>query len=284
MTGAQKIFPDDVRARQIIRRHVVLPSVPRVVATLISQLKDDSMSSHELVAQLEQDPNLAARTLRVANSSFYSGRRNVASLHDAIVIIGTHTLRTLVISCGIEAAFSHVPNVSLRQFWMDSYLTAQIARGMAKVVGEDCESAFLSGLLHRVGHLILCLAFPEQMAPHLRGVRTLRGEELSEVELQSCGICHTDVGAVWLDDLGLPESTVLSVAHQHSALVSGMALAAVLQLAQKMGASIESGESVQVALEKLDAHLLNLLNVLPDQRHSKFGALYVDVNLHWGQS
>ena len=63
-----------------------LPSVPRVVRRLISQLRDPGASIIEVVDELEQEPQLAARTLRIANSPYYCGRRSLASLKDACLL------------------------------------------------------------------------------------------------------------------------------------------------------------------------------------------------------
>ena len=111
-----------------------LPSVPRVVRRLISQLRDPAASVVDLVDELEQEPQLAARTLRIANSPYYCGRRSLASLQDAVAIIGTNTLRTLVISGGLEAVFVAVAGVNLRQFWLDATITAKAARSRDDVL------------------------------------------------------------------------------------------------------------------------------------------------------
>ena len=146
-----------------------LPSVPRVVRRLISQLRDPGASIIELVDELEQEPQLAARTLRIANSPYYAGRRSLASLRDAVAIIGTDTLRTLVISGGLEAVFVAVPGVNLRQFWLDATVTAKAARSLARLAGADAEAAFLAGLLFGCGLVLSGMTNPAKVLAFAQG-------------------------------------------------------------------------------------------------------------------
>lgn len=254
-----------------------LPSVPRVVRRLISQLRDPGASIIELVDELEQEPQLAARTLRIANSPYYAGRRSLASLRDAVAIIGTDTLRTLVISGGLEAVFVAVPGVNLRQFWLDATVTAKAARSLARLAGADAEAAFLAGLLHNVGHLMLCQAFAATLPAALAGVRSARGAELAAIEREACGLDHAQVSAAWLDELGFPASVVDAVAHHLDADVARGTLAPVLALATQVAASIEAGDNAERALHKLDAGLVAAASLVADRLDERFGAQYAQI-------
>lgn len=254
-----------------------LPSVPRVVRRLISQLRDPGASIIELVDELEQEPQLAARTLRIANSPYYAGRRSLASLRDAVTIIGTDTLRTLVISGGLEAVFVAVPGVNLRQFWLDATVTAKAARSLARLAGADAEAAFLAGLLHNVGHLMLCQAFAATLPAALAGARSARGAELAALEREACGLDHAQVSAAWLDELGFPASVVDAVAHHLDADVAPGTLAPVLALATQVAASIEAGDNAERALHKLDAGLVAAASLVADRLDERFGAQYAQI-------
>ena len=268
-----RIDMDFVRAAA--RGQLALPSVPRVVRHLIAELKTREPHVPSLVAELEQEPQLAARTLRIANSPYYAGRRTLASLSDAVVVIGTDTLRTLVISCGVEAVFVQVPGVNLRQFWLDANVTARAARSLARLGGHDAEAAFLAGLLHSVGHLILCQAFPGPTQARFGGARVLRGAELAEAEADICGLSFPDVGAAWLDELGFPEPIVHAVALQlDAAWAPRGSLAAVLALATQVCASIDVHDSAAQALSKLDAGLLAAASLAGALNGGAFSASY----------
>lgn len=257
--------------------HLALPSVPRVVRRLISQLRDPGASIIDVVDELEQEPQLAARTLRIANSPYYAGRRSLASLKDAVTIIGTDTLRTLVISGGLEAVFVAVPGVNLRQFWLDATLTAKAARSLARLAGADGEAAFLAGLLHNVGHLILCQGFADRLPAALASARSARGAELAALEREVCGMDHAQVSAAWLDELGFPEVIVEAVAHHLDADLSDVSpdrLAPLLALGAEVAASIEAGMPADRALQMLDASLLAAASLVADTLAERFGPQY----------
>lgn len=267
-------LPLDI-ARAAARGSLALPSVPRVVRRLIADLKSADVSISGVVGELEQEPQLAARTLRIANSPYYCGRRSVASLSDAVVTIGTDTLRTLVISCGLQSVFVAVPGVNLRQFWLDASLTANAARSLARLAGRSGEPAFLAGLLHAVGHLILCRAFAAPMQRQLQGVAVRRGLVLAEAELAACGLTHPQVGAAWLDELGFPEEVVEAVAlHLSPADAGAGSLAPLLNLATQVSASVEDGDSVQQALQKIDRGVLALSSLVPEHFGESFAPHY----------
>lgn len=254
-----------------------LPSVPRVVRRLISQLRDPGASIVDLVDELEQEPQLAARTLRIANSPYYAGRRSLASLKDAVAIIGTDTLRTLVISGGLESVFVAVPGVNLRQFWLDATLTAKAARSLARLAGGDGEAAFLAGLLHNVGHLILCQAFPDTLPAVLAGSRHARGRALAALEHEACGLDHAQVSAAWLDELGFPTAVVEAVARHLDANPAPGTLAPVLTLATQVAASIEAGDNAQRALHKLDTSLVAAASLVAENLDERFGTQYEQI-------
>ncbi|MBZ8141343.1 signal transduction protein [Rubrivivax gelatinosus] len=244
--------------REAARGELTLPSVPRVVRQLIAQLRSPEVSIGVLVAELEQEPHLAARTLRIANSPYYSGRRSLASLADAVAVIGTEALRTLVISGGLQAVFVAVPNVNLRQFWRDASITAQAARALALIAGRDSEAAFLAGLLHQVGHLILCLAFADRLPQRLASAKALRGAELAALESQVCGLTHAQVSAAWLDELAFPPSVVDAVALHLQPQEAPDSLAPLVALATQVAACVEGGDSAETAVDKLDPVLLTM--------------------------
>jgi len=254
-----------------------LPSVPRVVRRLISQLRDPGASIVEVVDELEQEPQLAARTLRIANSPYYCGRRSLASLKDAVAIIGTDTLRTLVISGGLESVFVAVPGVNLRQFWLDATLTAKAARSLARLAGADGEAAFLAGLLHNVGHLILCQAFPDALPAVLTSSHHARGRALAALEQETCGLDHAQVSAAWLDELGFPTAVVEAVARHLDADPAPGTLAPVLALATQVAASIEAGDNAQRALHKLDLSLVTAASLVAENLDERFGPQYEQI-------
>jgi HD-like signal output (HDOD) protein len=265
------------------RGQLSMPAIPRVVRRLVTQLKDPLASLSRIVSELEQDPVLTARTLQLANSPFYSGRRSLGSVTDAVAVLGVDALQRVVMTVGLAAVFVEVPGVDLRQFWLDASVTAVAARqisAMSEMTRDASEAAYLAGLLHASGHLILCLAFPDEAVSAFesrRSNRILRGADLAAAELQAFGMVYPAVGAAWVEKMGFPREVEHAIAHHldpHGS--SAGALASVVHLAAQVAASVGVGDSAEEAFAKIDVALMQAAAVDPQ-------ALEQDLQSHYGE-
>jgi HD-like signal output (HDOD) protein len=269
------------------RGQLSMPAIPRVVRRLVTQLKDPSASLSRIVTELEQDPLLTARTLQLANSPFYSGRRTLSSVTDAVAVLGVDALQRVVMTVGLAAVFIEVPGVDMRQFWLDASVAAAAARQismMSEMTREASEAAYLAGLLHASGHLILCLAFPEDAVRAFesprshRSNRILRGADLAAVELEAFGMVYPAVGAAWVEKMGFPQAVEHAIAHHldpHG--TSAGALASVIHLATQVAASVGIGDSVEEAFGKIDVALMASATVEPEALEKGLHSSYRDL-------
>ncbi len=184
---------------------VELPTIPRVVQQVMAVLRNPDVDSRQVGEALSKDPVLSAKVLRLANSSFFGGQRSMASIDAAIAMIGNQALNRLIVACGVSASFKEVPGIDLAVFWRDALVAATAAHKLAARLGADAEAAYICGLLHATGHLILCHTYPEIADAMFTGFATLRGAELARVETESFGIDHPAVGALWVETIGFPQ-------------------------------------------------------------------------------
>jgi len=192
-------FIDDVAAGR-----VELPTIPRVVQRVIAALRDPNVDARKIGDTLSQDPVLSAKVLRVANSSFFGGERSMASIDAAVGLIGTAALNKLIVACGVSSSFKAVPGIDLRVFWRDALVAATAANKLAPMLGADADEAYVCGLLHASGHLILCQSYPDIAEAMFAGFEVVRGAELAAIEAQAFGIDHPEVGQLWVRTLGFP--------------------------------------------------------------------------------
>ncbi len=190
---------------------VELPTIPRVVQRLIAALQDPDVDARAIGEALSQDPVLSAKVLRVANSSFFGGQRSMASIDAAVALIGTQALHRLIVACGVSSSFVAIPGIDLPVFWRDALVAATAAQKLAPRLGADPEAAYLCGLLHATGHLILCQSYPEIAQAMFSGYATLRGAELAAVETDCFGTDHANAGALWAEALGFPQAVADSL-------------------------------------------------------------------------
>jgi HD-like signal output (HDOD) protein len=143
--------------------------------------------------------------LRLANSSFFGGQRSMASIDAAIALVGTQALNRLIVASGVSSSFAEIPGIDLKGFWRDALLAATAANKLAGRLGADPEAAYICGLLHATGHLILCQTYPDIAKFMFAGYASVRGAELAAIEAESFGIDHPTVGAIWVDTIGFPQ-------------------------------------------------------------------------------
>lgn len=263
-------FIDDVAAGR-----VVLPTIPHVVQRLITALRDPNVDSRQIGEALSRDPVLSAKVLRVANSSFFGGQRSMASIDAAVALIGTQALNRLVVACGVSSTFEGVPGIDMRTFWRDGLVAAIAANKLAPRLAADPEEAYLCGLLHATGHLILCRSYPEIANAMFTGFAVVRGAELAAIEEEAFGIAHPAVGALWVESLGFPRSVVDAIAHTARPAVDGDGpLDLVLHSACSLAAAVARHDTAEAALTAL-ASSVRVLFTGPDGKpDATFGKLY----------
>lgn len=182
-----------------------LPGIPRVVEQVIDTLRHDDADLRPLITDIRHDPMISARVLRMANSGFYGSRRSVGSIDEAVTLIGTRAMRTLVISAGISSAFPKVPGVDLNDFWRHALMTASAIKLLARHADENPEHAYSAGLMHRIGQLMIHLAFPRVAGQLAEECRDLNATGRAAIEHLKLHTNHCEVGAELATRWNFPE-------------------------------------------------------------------------------
>lgn len=248
-------FIDDVAAGR-----VELPTIPRVVQRLITVLRDPDVDFRKIGEALSQDPVLSAKVLRIANSSYFGGQRSMASIDNAVALIGIQALNRLVMACGVSSTFAAVPGIDLRIFWRDALVAATAATKLAPGLAADPEEAYVCGLLHATGHLILCRTYPEIADAMFTGFAPARGAELAAIELEAFGIDHPKVGAIWVESLGFPQAVSDTI---------GKATQPVAELHEPLDLALHSACALAAAVAN-DAAIESALAALPPSVGARF--------------
>ncbi|MEP6572620.1 MAG: response regulator [Gemmatimonadota bacterium] len=204
---------------QLVGAIKALPTVPHVYATLTRALADANTSITDIAGIIEQDSSIAAKTLQLVNSAFFGQRREISSLIQATSLLGTDLIRTLVLS---QEIFRPVRG----QAWPAGFhLEEEQRHGLRvgslarKLVSRRTEGdqAFISGVLHDIGKLVLASLDPDTIS---HAVRTIDATGFPEVPVDAAalGVFHAEVGAYLLGVWGLPYVVVEAVACHHSPL------------------------------------------------------------------
>jgi putative nucleotidyltransferase with HDIG domain len=194
-----------------------LPTIPSIASKVMVTAADPNASADDLRLILEQDPSLAARVLKVANSSLYGFRREVETLRHAVTLLGFKTVESLVMAASLRDTFKQF-GLAEKMLWEHSTFAGVIAAKLSKYrdFGVDRESAFISGLLHDLGKIAFSNVFRERYQKIV--MRTYNeGIAAVDAEREEFGFDHALLGAQVAKKWNLPEPLVLAIRYHHHA-------------------------------------------------------------------
>lgn len=219
-----------------------LPALPQVVMELVASLNDDNCDIDRVARSIARDPAITAKTLRLANSSFYGLSRQVHSIDQAVTILGFSAVRNIATTSGLVAGVSALGAVAdLRAFWRHSLACAVAARELALLQQTPSAVAYTSGLLHDVGKLLLMTRFGTAYAQLLASPEYLACPGVA-AEQAVLGVHHAQLGTLMARHWQLPEDMQDAIARHHQIDTGLGALAPVVAaanvLAQSLGGSV----------------------------------------------
>jgi putative nucleotidyltransferase with HDIG domain len=193
-----------------------LPTLPQTLVDLIDACNRNDVNIHELGTKVAQDVSVSARVLQLANSAFIGARSTFSDIVQAVIYLGVDTTRNLAVSVAVHEAFKSVDideAINLPDFWYHSFLTAVLSKSLAQAVGAtDLSEAYLTGLLHDVGKLLLLKSFPDRYSPILREKQSVDSEFR---EREVLGITHSEAAALLINSWHLQPEIAVAIAGHH---------------------------------------------------------------------
>ncbi len=141
-----------------------LPTLPQVVTTLIEIIDRPQSTARDVQIVMERDPALAARILKLVNSAFYALPNRISSIGQAVVILGYNTVKSLAISASVVDLFGEGgKDFNYEDFWAHSVGSAAVSYALAKRTRQvDPDTAFVTGLMHDMGKIVLDQYAPDE--------------------------------------------------------------------------------------------------------------------------
>ena len=176
-----------------------LPSLPHILLKLIEACNNPESTIADISRVIDTDSSLSAKVMRMVNSVHYGLPTKITSVEQALLLLGTDAVKNIAVSAAVFQVFGAAKGdsaFSLKAFWYHSLLCGTLAELIARRTDYDApEEAFLTGLLHDIGKMILWVNFPKDYTEILRTART--PEDMIASERQRFGAHHGEVGA-WM--------------------------------------------------------------------------------------
>ncbi len=203
----------------VVERIEELPTLPQVASKVMKLIDDPNSSAQDLTRVMSRDAALAGKMLKLVNSAFYGLPNKVSTLDKAIVLLGFNTIKSLALSVSVFGVFGKGKpggKFDRERFWRHSVGSACIYRVLArKVQGVDPETAFVAGLLHDIGKLVLDQYAPEELGAVLAEAEK-RKSSFVEAERALFGTDHSMVGGQLADRWGFPDVLATWIKTHHA--------------------------------------------------------------------
>ncbi len=206
------------RTESIVQKVKELAVLPQVVHQIIQLTNNPSASVKDLERMISIDQGMSMRVLNTVNSAYYGFSRKIASVKDAVMLLGFKTVRNLAMTVSVFDMFvgkTDRQNLRRGKWWRHSIDAALCARMIAtQVSGVSPDEAYTAGLLHDIGKPLLDRygSAPYEQVEDLAA----QGVPELQAEMQVFGCTHTEIGRAVSLHWGFPEKLVEAIGEHHA--------------------------------------------------------------------
>jgi putative nucleotidyltransferase with HDIG domain len=220
----------------VLQQHLdSFPVLPATVMRLLQVSRTPECSAKDVVDTIQSDQSLCLTILKIANSALFGRPREADSIRMAVVILGFAEVQRIALAKALVNTFNKLPRKHkpfVDRFWEHSFVSAMAARVIARDLHIAPDIAFMGGLIHDIGKLILLETFAD--AYDLENWMTaLSDKEMLYKELQRFSFTHDILGGQLLKKWSFPENLIAAVTYHHrpEEAMQQRTLAQVIQLA-----------------------------------------------------
>lgn len=225
---------------------------------VVASLRDENVSIAKLAELVRNDAVISAKVLRLANSSYYGAGRNIASIGDAVKLVGLVAFRNRVIASSLVSSFPAIERFDLATFWRESMLVANLAHIIGRELDEGQEMLFSAGLMHGIGQLLLYLWFPQQASELAARIKNAPLNEQRMAASNLVQFDHFSVGMELARRWSFPESIQTAIGFYDTPQEHNWG-GQIVHAAVLIANGIQSGET-----------LTDMMNALPPEISSRF--------------
>jgi HD-like signal output (HDOD) protein len=197
----------------VVATQFTLPSIPRVVALLLSELERETPDLKRINQLISTDPALTVRLLQLANSAHFHLSQRVSSVSESLALVSLGHVRVMAQASAAGASLRAVPGLHLQKYWDYCLDVAKVSRALAGYLRQNQQAAFTVGLVHLVGELAMRMAMPEQMAALDARMGPMDARR-ARLERKTFGFHYADVAAGLARKWLFPEPIVDALEHQ----------------------------------------------------------------------
>jgi HD-like signal output (HDOD) protein len=214
---AQELSADQIRQ---VLQGISVPPQPQIMVDLQMEQVMPSPDLKSIARLISQDPGLSGALLKIVNSPFFGLTNRIASIQQAVNLLGCNTVINLINAQSIKGEMSDETIVTLNRFWDTAQDVAMTCLTLAKRIGyQSADEAYALGLFHNCGIPLMLKRFPDYMTV-LEEAYASAGPERRVVDTENrlLNTNHAVVGYFTARSWRLPEHLCEAIANHHNAL------------------------------------------------------------------
>ena len=215
-----KALLDNSAIKQVVSKIDSLPSVPALYLELVEELKSEEASIAKIGEIISKDMGLTVKILKLVNSSFFGLPQRITNPAKAVSLLGMDIVKAIVLASGTFDNFKKLKftGFSMDQMWQHAFLCAAFSKIIAQACGlerKEIDMAFMAGLLHDLGVLLIATHLPDEFTRILQHMHQHQ-TAMDVAEIQVIQTTHAAIGAYLLGLWGLPDAIIESAAYHHT--------------------------------------------------------------------
>ncbi len=234
-----------------------IPTLPIALQKTMALMDGPRTNLAKVGEVISQDQSLSARVLKMVNSPVYGFPSRIASIHNALVLLGVNTVHGLLISSVVfDIVSKHMAGL-----WQHSLSCSTACKVIAKALKvKDVEEYMLAGLLHDFGKVIITIQIPDAT----RDINLLvKSEDILSIEAEQLilGFSHSRVNKWVAANWNLPAGISAAMVFHHNPMVAEnyKTISSVVHLADFFARLFEVGSSGDTNVSEIDPHVLKHL-------------------------
>ena len=241
---------------QAINNVDALPAMPVIVQKLLALQMGSEESEKKLLALIEQDPQISAKIIGLANSAMIAATRKVATVKDATMLLGIVRVYSVSIGIAIMSLMNKInPRwFSMQDLWLHSFGIAFAMNGIARFMSAQSrpkeDQILLAGMLHDIGLLALAYLDPQRSDKLHERLAAEPDRPALAIEKEMLEITHDELGAELARHWDLPDEIIAVLRYHHTpdeaeaAAAESQTMARMVNVAEKLLTSFGLNEYV----------------------------------------
>lgn len=261
-----------VNLREAIKNLDSLPALPLIAQKLLALEINTDAGQRQMLNLIEQDPQILARVIGLANSPMLGTSRRINSIGETAIILGINRIKSVATSMALMAtnAKPATGSFNLQDLWIHNlgiaFATIAIGKAMPRQSRPPDDNIFLAGMLHDIGYIALDYLDPYRSNELHTYQANSDGRTAMEIEKTLLEICHDELGAELARHWNLPNEIISVIRYHHSPDANDAPkdepLIRMVYIAEKMLPSFGMSEHVESGITDSD---WEALGISPDQ-------------------